>query len=62
MSKFIIEGGHSLQREIMVSGAKNIALPILVSTLLTNESCAVTNVPDIADIHTLLDVLNSLRC
>lgn len=60
MSKFIIEGGHSLQGEIMVSGAKNAALPILASTLLTNEICTVTNVPDIADIHTLLDVLNSL--
>ncbi len=60
MSKFIIEGGHSLHGEVMVSGAKNAALPILAATLLTNDNCTVTNVPDIADIRTLLDILNSL--
>ena len=60
MSKFIIEGGHSLHGEITVSGAKNAALPILASTLLNNEACTVINVPDIADIHTLLDILSSL--
>lgn len=60
MSKFIIEGGHSLGGEVKVSGSKNAALPILASTLLTSETCTLNNVPDIQDIRTLITILESL--
>ena len=60
MTKFIIEGGHHLQGEVQISGAKNAALPILAATLLTNESCTISNLPDIQDIRTLLEILESL--
>jgi len=60
MSRFIIEGGRPLTGTIQVSGAKNAALPILASTLLTNEICSINNMPDIQDIRTLLDILSSL--
>jgi len=60
MSKFIIEGGHSLKGTIQISGAKNAALPILAATLLTDEKCTICNVPDICDIHTLTEILISL--
>ncbi|MBU1083304.1 UDP-N-acetylglucosamine 1-carboxyvinyltransferase [Patescibacteria group bacterium] len=60
MSKFIIEGGHSLRGEVTVSGSKNATLPILASTLLTAETCTIENVPNIQDIQTLLSILESL--
>lgn len=60
MTKFVIEGGHHLQGEVQVSGSKNAALPILAATLLTNESCTISNFPDIQDIYTLLEILKSL--
>jgi len=60
MSKLIIEGGQPLVGTVEISGAKNAALPILASTLLTQDTCTINNVPDIQDIHTLLKVLSSL--
>ena len=36
MDKIIVEGGRRLEGDVMVSGAKNAALPILVSALLTD--------------------------
>ncbi|MBN2585253.1 UDP-N-acetylglucosamine 1-carboxyvinyltransferase [Patescibacteria group bacterium] len=60
MSKLLIEGGHSLAGEVVVSGSKNAALPIVAATLLTSEPCVVNNVPDIQDIHTLSRILESL--
>ncbi len=62
MSQFIIEGGNSLSGEIRVSGAKNAALPILASALLTTDTLVINNVPHIQDIRTMLEVLESLGC
>jgi len=59
-SKLIIEGGHALKGEIKISGSKNAALPILVSTLLTDEVCEIENVPDIVDIRVLGEIIVSL--
>ena len=60
MDKIIIQGGKSLAGEVTVSGAKNAALPILVSALLTAEPCAYHGVPHLADIHTTLKLLSGL--
>jgi len=60
MTKLVIEGGHSLTGEVTVSGSKNAALPILAATLLTSEPCVINNMPDINDIHTLSQILESL--
>lgn len=60
LQKFIITGGRKLQGTIKVSGSKNAALPILCATLLTDQKSTITNVPDIADIHTLLEIFSSL--
>ncbi len=62
MSQFIIEGGTALSGEVRVSGAKNAALPILASALLTSETVVINNVPNIQDIRTLLEILQSLGC
>lgn len=60
-SKFIVNGGKKLQGTIKVSGSKNAALPILCATLLTDSTSIIRNVPDIADIHTLLNIFNHLN-
>lgn len=60
MEKFIIEGKRPLHGKVTISGSKNATLPILASSLLTDEPCTFHNVPDIADIHTLLTLFTIL--
>lgn len=55
-----IEGGRQLKGEVVIGGAKNAALPALAATLLTSEECVLNNVPDLADIYTMIDLLRSL--
>ena len=57
MDKLLIEGGVPLAGEVGVSGAKNAALPILAASLLTAEPLAVTNVPHLRDVTTMLNLL-----
>ena len=60
MDKIVIEGGQRLSGEIAVSGSKNAALPILISSLLTAEPCTYQSVPHLADIRTTLKLLAGL--
>lgn len=60
MDKIIIEGGHSLKGEVKISGAKNAALPILVSSLLADGWSTYTNIPDLKDIESTLLLLENL--
>ena len=60
MDKLIISGGNPLQGEISISGAKNAALPILASTLLTNETMVFSNVPHLHDITTTMELLGRM--
>lgn len=55
-----IEGGHRLEGEIRIQGAKNAALPIVAATLLTSDECVLENVPYIEDIRVMGAVLESL--
>ncbi|MDR2364682.1 MAG: UDP-N-acetylglucosamine 1-carboxyvinyltransferase [Zoogloeaceae bacterium] len=57
MDKLVIEGGVSLSGEIVISGAKNAALPILCAALLTGETMTFSNLPRLKDVTTLLDLL-----
>ena len=52
VDKFLIEGGVRLDGEVRASGAKNAALPILASSLLTAETLALRNVPQLEDVET----------
>lgn len=52
MDRIRITGGKALHGKVEVSGAKNAALPILFSSLLTEENCVYTRVPNLQDIHT----------
>lgn len=60
MDKFQISGGLTLNGSIRISGAKNAALPILMSTLLGDGISEISNVPDLNDITTTLDLLGQL--
>lgn len=55
--KLYIKGGAQLKGIIPISGSKNAALPLLTVGLLTDEPVTFTNVPNLADIHTLLELL-----
>ncbi|MGS2739039.1 UDP-N-acetylglucosamine 1-carboxyvinyltransferase [Sinomicrobium sp. M5D2P17] len=60
MGIFKIEGGHTLQGEIIPQGAKNEALQILCAVLLTEETVTIHNIPDILDVNKLINLLGSL--
>ena len=57
MAKFRVEGGHRLKGEIIPQGAKNEALQIICATLLTSERVVLHNVPIIADVMQLLELM-----
>ncbi|MBW1649621.1 MAG: UDP-N-acetylglucosamine 1-carboxyvinyltransferase [Deltaproteobacteria bacterium] len=60
MDKIIIKGGKSLKGEVKISGAKNAALPILISSLLTDGTCKYNNVPALNDIKSVNFLLENL--
>jgi UDP-N-acetylglucosamine 1-carboxyvinyltransferase len=55
-----IKGGKKLQGTVMISGAKNAALPIIAATILSDKEITLTNLPDVVDIRTLLKLLTML--
>jgi UDP-N-acetylglucosamine 1-carboxyvinyltransferase len=57
---FVIDGGRPLYGRIRAAGNKNGALPILAACLLTTEPVALRNVPRIADVETMLELLNDI--
>ena len=56
----LITGGNPLMGEVRVSGGKNTAVAVIPATLLCNEPCTIENLPDISDVHALVDILRSL--
>ncbi len=59
MDKFIIYKS-TLKGEIKISGSKNASLPIIAATLLTDDTCRIYGVPDLADIRTMIRILEVL--
>lgn len=60
MAIFEVTGGKQLKGEIIPQGAKNEALQILCTVLLTSEKVVISNIPDIVDINKLIDLLSDL--
>jgi UDP-N-acetylglucosamine 1-carboxyvinyltransferase len=60
MDHIVVQGGRPLAGEIMVSGAKNAALPIMASVLLGDGDYELSNVPRVVDIHTMAELLRRL--
>jgi UDP-N-acetylglucosamine 1-carboxyvinyltransferase len=55
-----MEGGHRLQGEVLVGGAKNAALPLIAASLLTGEEVLLDNVPQLGDVRTILNLLRRM--
>jgi UDP-N-acetylglucosamine 1-carboxyvinyltransferase len=62
MDSIVVKGGGPLSGQIPIAGAKNTVLKLMCAALLTDEPLTLTNVPRLADIGTLSDVLESLGC
>jgi UDP-N-acetylglucosamine 1-carboxyvinyltransferase len=60
MDKFVITGGNKLQGEINIAGAKNAALKVLVAACMTEEKVVIHNVPLIADLHVMIEIMKEL--
>ena len=61
MDKLLISGGRALRGEVRISGAKNAALPLLVSPLLADGVVTIGNVPHLQDVTTILQVLGDRK-
>lgn len=60
MDTLVIEGGIPLEGKIRVHGSKNAALPILAATILAEGEHEIEDVPQLLDIHVMLQILTSL--
>ena len=60
MKQIKIEGGHILNGEIKVSGAKNSAVALVPASILCDEEVVIDNIPCISDIDALKEILNHL--
>lgn len=57
MQQFLVTGGATLKGDVVISGAKNAALPILFATLLAEQPSVIGNVPVLKDIDTTFKLL-----
>ena len=60
MQKLLIKGGKKLSGEVVISGSKNASLPIIISSLLFDDSVHFENVPKVRDIFTLINLIKVL--
>lgn len=61
MTYLEIEGTNHLSGNVAISGAKNAALPLIVSSILAKNEVKINNVPNVADIKTLISLLEKFR-
>ncbi|MDX6749472.1 UDP-N-acetylglucosamine 1-carboxyvinyltransferase [Geminicoccaceae bacterium 1502E] len=54
MDRLLIKGGVPLEGTVTISGAKNAALPLLAAVLLTDEPVELANLPELADVQSML--------
>lgn len=60
MEKLVIRGGKKLIGSVKVSGAKNAAVAVMPAALLTDETCVIDNLPYIADVIMLAEILKQM--
>ncbi|MER9326771.1 UDP-N-acetylglucosamine 1-carboxyvinyltransferase [Mesorhizobium sp. M0488] len=59
MDRIRIVGGNKLAGSIPISGAKNAALPLMIASLLTDDTLTLENVPHLADVEQLIRILGN---
>ena len=57
MAKILVNNSGPLHGEVKISGAKNSVLPLLAATILTEDSCVIEDVPNLADVSVMKDIL-----
>lgn len=62
MSKYLITGGNKIRGTLSIKGAKNSILPLMAASLLNENINIIHNVPLIADVYTMIDILESIGC
>ena len=62
LDRFRVVGGTQLRGEVTISGAKNSVLKLMAASLLAAGKTTITNVPDIADVDIMADLLTRLGC
>ncbi len=62
MDELYVEGGHRLQGELPIHGAKNSVLPLLAATVLVPQAVTFTNCPSLSDVDAALAILDNLGC
>lgn len=60
MSRYVVEGGVALRGTVEAAANKNAVLPIMAATLLTDDECVLTNVPQITDVVVMGNLLRDL--
>ena len=60
MDKLLVRGGRTLNGEVLISGAKNAALPELCAALLTDQPVTLHNVPQLQDVATMLKLIRNM--
>jgi len=62
LSKYLITGGNKIHGTLSIKGAKNSILPLMAASLLNGNINIIHNVPLIADVYTMIDILKSIGC
>ena len=60
MRQLIIRGGNPLVGDVNISGMKNSALPVIFGTIVANDVCTISNLPDVSDIALALETLETI--
>ena len=60
MDKFIIKGTQPLEGTVCISGNKNLATPLIASSILFDNPVLFTNVPEIEDVKAMIGILESM--
>ena len=60
LAKIVVEGGKQLNGSIKVTNAKNAILPIIAATILCDQQIVLCDVPNIIDVHKMIDIINAL--
>lgn len=60
MEKIIIRGGNRLHGKVAISGSKNAILPIIAASLLAEGECQICDIPKLADVVTICEVIRTL--
>ena len=60
MEQYIIKGGNPLVGEVEIGGAKNAALAILATAIMTDETVTIENLPNVCDINVMLDAIGGI--